>query len=438
MPRMSESPDYRSHLRQIFLYTLAECSIEKAFQRQIDFDRGVLRIMDDLYGLPGYDRVFVVSIGKAAHAMVKALAGKVGRGLGGIVVGAGAPAEMVPGFSYFEGGHPVPNADSVRGATAILRGLNSLTEQSLVIFMISGGGSSIVEKPITNEISLADLIETYRALVLSGAPIADINAIRKHLSAVKGGRLALAAKGARQVSILISDVPENALDSLASGPTMPDSSTVENCYSLACKYGLVEQFPAPVRQLFQQKMLEETPKAGDAAFARSSWWVLLGNSTALRAAAERASMERFAVEVDNGCDDWDYKAAAGYLLEKLRQLRRGVSRVCLLSGGEVTVKVTNGGAGGRNQQFALYCATKIVGENIAVLSAGTDGLDGNSRAAGAVVDGTTVSRACALGFNAETALARFDAFPLFEALGDAIVTGPSGTNVRDVRMLLAY
>ncbi|MFB3916222.1 MAG: glycerate kinase [Terriglobales bacterium] len=435
---MSEATDFRSDLRQIFLRALAECSIEKAFQRHIEYDRGVLRIMEELYGLPGYDRVLVVSIGKAAHSMVRALSTRVGRGLQGFVVGSAVSSEMVPGFSYFEGGHPVPNADSMRGASAVLRSLKSLTEQSLAIFMISGGGSSILEKPISNEISLEDLIETYRALVLSGAPIAEINAIRKHLSAVKGGRLALAADGARQVSILISDVPENALDSLASGPTVPDSTTVSDCYSIACKYGLVERFPPPVRQLFKQRALDETPKPGDPAFANSSWWVLLANSSALKAAAQHASMERFAVEVDNTCDDWDYAKAADYLLNKLRQLRQGVSRVCLLCGGEVTVKVTNGGTGGRNQQFALYCASKIAGENIAVLSAGTDGIDGNSPAAGAVVDGSTMARASALGMDATTALSRFDAYPLFKALDDAIVTGLTGTNVRDLRILVAY
>jgi glycerate 2-kinase len=143
------------------------------------------------------------------------------------------------------------------------------------------------------------------------------------------------------------------------------------------------------------------------------------------------------VEVDNRCDDWDYQRAADYLLDRLREMRKGVSRVCLLSGGEVTVKVTNGGAGGRNQQFALYCAEKIAGEDITVLSAGTDGIDGNSPAAGAVVDGTTVQRAKALGLDPAAALAGFDAFPLFDALGDAIMTGPTGNNLRDLRILLA-
>jgi hydroxypyruvate reductase len=303
--------------------------------------------------------------------------------------------------------------------------------------MLSGGGSAIAEKPIDDEISLDDLIATYRALVLSGAPIAEINAVRKHLSAVKGGRLAQAAYPAQQVSLLISDVPDNALDALASGPTMPDSTSIADCHAIVEKYELLEQFPASVRELFQRHALEETPKSDDPAFVNARWWPLLSNKTAVDEAAVAAAREGFAVEIDNSCDDWDYERTADYLLERVRGLRQKVSRVCLISGGEVTVKVTNGGQGGRNQQFALACATRIAGQNITVLSAGTDGIDGNSPAAGAVIDGTTVARAKEAGIDPAAALSTFDAFPLFNALGDAIMTGPTGNNVRDLRILLA-
>ncbi|MFB3815772.1 MAG: glycerate kinase [Terriglobales bacterium] len=429
--------EYRDVLRRILHRALEDCSIAKAFARQVQYDRGVLRIAEDLYGLPGYDKVLAVSIGKAAYTMAQALAQQVGRTVQGVAAGPTDPERMLPRFEYFRGGHPLPDAGSMRAAEGILRALRSVSEQSLVIFLLSGGGSAVVEKPLFG-ISLDDLIATHRALVHSGAPIAEINAIRKHLSAVKGGRLAQAAGGARQVSAMVVDVPEKTLDALASGPTMPDRTTVEDCYRVVAKYELLPQFPPAVRDLFIRRALEETPKSDDPAFTNSRWWVLLSNANALRAAGQRAAMERFAVEVDNSCDDWDYAAAADYLLNKLRKLRQGVSRACLLSGGEVTVKVTNGGVGGRNQQFALYCATKIAGENIAVLSAGTDGIDGNSPAAGAVVDGTTMTRARERGLDPATALAKFDAFPLFDALGDAIITGPTGNNVRDLRVLLAW
>jgi hydroxypyruvate reductase len=238
--------------------------------------------------------------------------------------------------------------------------------------------------------------------------------------------------------LLVSDVPDTTLDALASGPTMPDSTSIADCYSIAEKHQLLPQFPASVRELFQRHALEETPKFDDPAFARARWWPVLSNKTATDEAGVAATAQGFAVDVDNSCDDWDYQRAADYLLEKLRQLRRTVSRVCLISGGEVTVKVTNGGTGGRNQQFALYCASRIAGEDITVLSAGTDGIDGNSPAAGAVVDGTTMERAKAAGLDPAAALANFNAYPLFDALGDAVMTGPTGNNVRDLRILLAY
>ena len=295
-----------------------------------------------------------------------------------------------------------------------------------------------MEKPIDDEISLDDLIATYRALVLSGATIAEINTIRKHLSAVKGGRLAQAASDAQQVSLLVSDVPDNSLDALASGPTMPDSTTVEDCYRLAEKYDLLKQFPPASRELFERHALEETPKSDDPAFHRARWWPVLTNQSAIEEASVAAERAGFIVHVDNSCDDWDYEKAANYLLEKVRELRKQFSPVCLISGGEVTVKVTNGAVGGRNQQFALGCAEKIAGENLTVLSAGTDGIDGNSSAAGAVADGTTLERARSLGLDARDALVRFDAFPFFKALGDTVETGPTGNNLRDLRILLAY
>ena len=428
----------RDTARAMFAHALAESSISKAFARHLHCERDILRICDDLYDLNAYARVLVVSIGKAGHTLVEALESQVGSRLEGIVATSLEPGSQVHGFRYFKGGHPTPNADSVRAAEAILKSLNVQNALSLVIFMLSGGGSAIAEKPIDDEISLDDLIATYRALVLSGAPIAEINAIRKHLSAVKGGRLAQAAYPAQQVSLMISDVPDTTLDALASGPTMPDSTSVADCYAILEKYALLEQFPQSARELFQRHALEETPNSDDPAFVRARWWPVLSNKTAIEAAGVAATAQGFAVEVDNSCDDWDYDRAADYLLGRLRKLRQNVSKVCLISGGEVTVKVTNGGIGGRNQHFALACAQKIAGENVTVLSAGTDGIDGNSPAAGAIADGSTAERAKAAGHDPAAALGTFNAYPLFDALGDTIMTGPTGTNVRDLRILLAY
>jgi glycerate 2-kinase len=429
----------REAAREMFLHALAEASIAKGFARHVHCERGVLRVCQDLYNLQAYSRVLVVSIGKAGHTMVEALAQQMGAAaLEGIVASSAEPSAQVRGFRYFHGGHPTPNAESIHAAKAILKALEVQTSASLVIFLLSGGGSSIVENPIDDEISLDDLMATYRALVHSGAPITEINAIRKHLSAVKGGRLAQAASPAQQVSLLVSDVPEGMADALASGPTMPDSTSVEDCYQIAEKHELVAQLPRSTCALFERRALEETPKSDDPAFYRSRWWPVLSNQSAVeeaKAAAERAG---FTVHVDNSCDDWNYERAAEYLLERLRQLRKQSGRVCLISGGEVTVKVINDGVGGRNQQFALACAVRIAGENITILSAGTDGVDGNSPAAGAVADGSTATRARARGLDPCAALEKFDAYPFFCALGDAIEIGPTGNNLRDLRILLAY
>ena len=431
--------EVRGVAREIFLHALTESSIRKAFDKHVQLDRGILRVGEDLFDLGSFSRIFVVAIGKAAHSMVEALMTQLGAGVTGIVACSTDPVTQVFGFRYYKGGHPMPNADSVKAAEAILKSLGTHASRSLVIYLVSGGASAIVEKPFDDRITLEDLIATYKALVHSGAPIREINAVRKHLSATKGGRLAKVAAPAQQVSILVSDVPDGATDALASGPTMPDTTSVDECYEIVRKHKLLKQFPSSVREIFDRGQLEETPKHGDPAFDRSRYWNILSNETARRNAVTKAVMHGFAVEVDNSCDDWDYADAADHLLRRLRELRKGVSRVCLISGGEVTVRVTRAaGIGGRNQQFALYCASKIAGEQITVLSAGTDGIDGNSTAAGGVVDGSTLQRASAVGVDLQESLRTFNAFPVFEALGDAVITGPTGNNIRDLRILLAY
>jgi glycerate 2-kinase len=435
----SLNTEMRETARKIFLHALNEASIAKGFARHVHCERGVLRLCEDLYDLQAYSRVVVISIGKAGHTMVESLAQQMGESaLEGIVASSVEPQSQLRGFRYFLGGHPTPNAESIHAANAILKFLDVQTAASLVIFLISGGGSSMVEKPIDDEISLEDLIATYRTLVLSGAPIAEVNVIRKHLSLVKGGRLARAAFPAHQVSLLVSDVPDNTPDALASGPTMPDSTSVEDCYRIAEKHALLQQLPPSTRELFERRALGETPKSDDQAFYRSRWWTVLSNQTAVEQAKAAAEQAGFTAYVDNSCDDWDYEPAADYLLKRLREFKKVSQRVCLISGGEVTVKVTNGGVGGRNQQFALACAEKIAGENVTVLSAGTDGIDGNSPGAGAVVDGSTVARARVKALDVRAAAEKFDAYPLFSALDDVIVTGPTGNNLRDLRVFLAY
>ncbi|HEV7217385.1 MAG TPA: DUF4147 domain-containing protein [Terriglobales bacterium] len=430
--------EMRATAQNLFLHALAESSIDQGFQRNVSCARGVLRICEDLYDLNSYARVLVISIGKAAHSMVGALKTQAGERFEGIIAGPKNSGPQLRGFRYFHGGHPFPNTESIHAASAILKSLESLDSTALVIYLLSGGGSSMMEKPIDDEILIEDLVSTYQVLVNCGAPIAEINAVRKHLSAVKGGQLARAAHSAQQVSLLVSDVPDSTPDALASGPTMPDTTSTEDCYAIAARYNLLKQFPAAVRQLFERRALDETPKSGDPEFNRCRWWTVLSNASLLEHVRTEAEKLGFHAEIDNSCDDWDYLRARDYLLSRLRKLKDKFDRVCLISGGEVTVKVVNGGIGGRNQQFSLSCAAEIAGDCITVLSAGTDGIDGNSAAAGAVVDGTTMERSKKSELDVETYLGNFDTYTFFNRIGDAVVTGQTGNNLRDLRILLAY
>ena len=248
--------------------------------------RDQLRVGHDLYDLQSFAAINVVSIGKAGHSLAQALTEIADRGLHGIISCPTAPGAQVFGFRYFIGGHPMPNQDSFRAAEAILKLLGNSGPDTLTIFLISGGASAIAEKPISPAITLEDVIATYKALVHSGAPISEINAVRKHLSAVKGGRMAQAAAPSHQISILVSDVPENALDALASGPTMPDTTTAADCYAIADKYRL-----APATSCQRASALRAARIAGNSqgrrrSFARSRYLTILSNATALKAAVE--------------------------------------------------------------------------------------------------------------------------------------------------------
>jgi len=431
----------REDALDIFLYALKASRVEPAMERRLRFGDGVMEIDGHRYVLREYGRCLVVAIGKAVHALVSSFLRQVGNDaerFEGIVVGA-KPGRALPlAFRVYQGGHPSPNEASVAAAADVLRTLGSLSERDLVVFLISGGGSAMLEQFLQPGLPLETIAATHKALVESGAPIAAMNAVRKHLSTVKGGRLAGAAAPAEQATLFVSDVPPGELDALSSGPTLPDHSTVDDVYRIVGEYGLMERFPASITEMLRAGALAETPKPGDATFARSHWSVLLDSASLEEAAAARAMELGWSVEIDNSCDDWSAEKAATYLVERLREMRGKRERVCLLSAGEITVRVPEvAGSGGRNQHFALLCAEQIAGEEITVLSGGSDGVDGNSPAAGAVVDGSTVERALQLKHPVTDALAAFDSYSLLTLLGDTVVTGPTGNNLRDLRILLA-
>jgi hydroxypyruvate reductase len=432
----------REDALDIFLYALKTSRVEAAMERRVRFEDGVLRIDGHSYALDRYDRLALIAIGKAGETMTRAFLRQAGDDAGrfeGIVVGPEGIRPLDGRFRVYGGGHPSPNEASVAAASDILATLEEMTERDLVIFLMSGGGSAMVEQFLESKISLAVMQATHKALVESGAPIASMNAVRKHLSAVKGGRLAAAAAPAEQLTIFVSDVPAGELDALSSGPTLPDRSTAEDVYRFAQDYSLSANLPEAIADALARRVLSESPKPGDAIFERSRWSLLLDSVALEEAAAMRARELGWTVEIDNSCDDWSAERAAGYLVERLRELREKHERVCLLSAGEVTVQVPAKatGTGGRNQHFALICSELIAGSVITVLSGGSDGVDGNSPAAGALVDGTTTERAAAADYPVAAALSAFDAHSLLTLIGDAITTGATGNNLRDLRILLA-
>lgn len=425
--------------RHIFAATLNRLDLQCAFARKVARRGPRLTLGCDTLDLSAYRSILTISFGKAAWAMTTALVDLLAPDFAsnGIAVSNSPPAASLLGFTTFVAGHPYPDAQSLAAAEAILTALGQSDEKTLVFFLISGGGSALVEKPLP-ALTLEDLHAVHRVLVKCGARIEEMNAIRKHLSMVKGGRLALAARRAQVATILISDVPEGRPDLIASGPTLPDPSTTEDCYRIAAQYRLLADFPPAVRRLFEERRLEETPKADAPVFSRGRVLLLLSSHDVLHAAHTAAAALGFLPECDMSCDDWDVRTAADYLLERVRELRRqSAGPVCLISGGELSSPVTGTGQGGRNQAFMLHCVSEIANENIAVLSAGTDGIDGNSPAAGAVADGETLARARARGLDPLDYFERSDSYHFFEVLGDAIVTGPQQNNLRDLRLLLA-
>jgi glycerate 2-kinase len=464
----------------IFTGALEACNISSAFDRRLRFEGNVLhRLLPDGSGpaaidLSEYKRVFVIALGKAAGPMLEILLERMKRrkGLRGICASNQLPQKRNWRFRYFESGHPLPNEDSFAAARAALALLRKARKDTLVFFLISGGGSALFELPLDPHVTLDETIEFTQLLLASGAPINEINTLRKHFSAVKGGRLAMAAPEATKISLLLPDVPLRTLDALSSGPTTPDHSTVTDVRELLAKYDLAEKLPASISAFFRRADFPESPgnktrrvtflphkmpwaddtrprhmtsadnmSGEDEAFRDSVYEILLSSHDLVENARALARKAGYHVIVDNACDDWDYAEAARYLLERFHTYRAQHPRFCLVSVGEVTVTMDRTpGAGGRNQQFALACALELAkspGARFTVFSAGSDGIDGNTQSAGAIADPTTVARARAFGFDPEESLAAFNACPLFTAIGDSVVTGPTGHNLRDLRLLIS-
>jgi glycerate 2-kinase len=426
---------------RIFRETLAAINIPAAMEHKLARSGSSIALGTQRINLGGFQSILAIALGKASHAMARGLLNVLADDfpLEGILVAPPGVGGKLPGWSVFHGGHPLPNAESFAAGRAILERLARCDERTLIFFLISGGGSSMVEQPLDPSVTLADLDRLNAALITCGGSIEEINAIRKHLSATKGGRLAAAAPFSTKLTLAISDVPAGEESALASGPTLPDPTTVHDAERIAQRYHLTAKFPPMVRQAFENHSLRETPKRGHAAFDRAYFELLLGAHDLTHAAHHACEAQGYLCICDQSTDNWPIGRASDFLLGELaaHAAANPGHRVAVLCGGELSSPVTGDGQGGRNAAFVLACAPKIAGKAITVLSAGTDGIDGNAPAAGAVADGETIARAGALGLAHDDFERRSDSFSFFAQLGDAILTGPTGNNLRDLRILLA-
>ena len=409
----------RGAAREIFEAALASADPRDAVARH-------LRGLD-----PAYRRIWLVGAGKAAAAMASAAEDVLGgRITGGAINTKYGHAQPLRRIQTTECGHPVPDEAGVAGARRIEALCRDATEQDLVLCVISGGASALLPLP-ASPVTLADKQTTTQLLLECGAPIQEINAVRKHLSAIKGGQLARTAAPAAVLSLILSDVIGDDLAVIGSGPTAPDPSTFAEARQVLRKYGL-EAPPEVMRRLSQDA--PETPKPGDELFLKVRNVIVGSNRQALDAAARRATQLGYRpVIVSHSVEGEAREVAAAYAA----MARQTTGPVCLISGGEPTVTMRGKGKGGRNQEFALAAAIALAdARHIVALSAGTDGTDGPTDAAGAIVDGETLGRAEKLGFSAGQYLEENNAYPLLEAVGDLLKTGPTGTNVMDIQLML--
>lgn len=431
----------REHARVILNAALAAASARAAVARALALDGDTLRIAgEEEVDLRSVERIWVIGAGKAACAMAMGALEVLGERIaGGTLTTKDGHGCAVPRMEVWEAAHPVPDTRGMAGAADALRMARAAGPRDLVLCLLSGGASALWAAPAAG-VTLTDLRTVTDQLLRCGATIHELNTVRKHLSRIGGGWLARAAAPARLVTLAVSDVVGGALDVIASGPTVPDPTTYADALEVLASYEL--QPPSGVRAHLQAgdaEEIEETPKPLDAAFARASAHVIAGNRDALQGAAREA--ERLGYRARIVADDVEGEASSVGeqvgLLVRNTLAERPDGPVALLLGGETTVTVRGHGRGGRNQELALALAMEIEGiEGVLAASLGTDGTDGPTDAAGAFADGGTVARGHAAGLDVRDALRRNDAHPFLHAAGDLIVTGPTGTNVNDLVLVL--
>ncbi len=428
--------------REIFDHALAAVDPHKAVQRSVNLEGPILHLCGRQLSISSRN-VYVIALGKAATSMALGLDTVIGEKItAGVISG---PSMSGQSFSkrwrIFMGGHPLPNQaslDAARCAFSLLEQANA--ERAIVIFLVSGGGSAMIEWPVTEEITLEDLRQANRELVACGAQIGEINSVRRAFSAVKGGGLAKRAPQAKVITLIVSDTNRGDEASVASGPTLPPPKEGPSAIEVIKRYHLDSLLPASIMSAVKQTGMvlpAEQP-------AECSAHVLLDNFTALEAAGAKALDFAFAYAIPNGICEQPIQDGCDLLLSRFLESSRTneESGFCLISGGEFSCPVRGDGRGGRNLETVLRCAIGFdqnknrSRHHMVVLSAGTDGIDGNTPAAGAIADETMIDRARELGLDPNEFLARSDSYGFFERLNDLVITGPTGTNVRDVRILL--
>ena len=441
---MFSLPQLRGDARGIFDAGLTAANPYDAVNRQVIRKGDTLTVAGEPYDLSSYRNVYVVGAGKAAAKMASAveelLRDHISSGIVIVKYGHKLPLSLV---EIIDAGHPLPDEAGVAGTTRIIDLLRRATEGDLVVLLLSGGGSALLPCPV-DEITLEDKIRTTQTLLDCGATIHEVNTVRKHISKIKGGRLARLAYPATLVSLILSDVVGDSLDVIASGPTVPDSSSFADCLRVIARYKLEEKIPPRVRAFLEagaRGEAEETPKAGDPIFQNVRNVIVGNNRTALEAARLRAEELGYNTLALSSYIEGEAKVVAAAHAAVAREIVATGTPIrrpaCVLSGGETTVTVRGKGLGGRNQEFALAAAAAIDGaEGVVILSGGTDGTDGPTDAAGGVVDGTTLQRGRDKGLDAADFLRRNDSHTFLRAVGDLLVTGPTFTNVMDLRLVL--
>ncbi len=455
---MTSLPDLRRAAHEIFVDALAQMDAGRAVRRAVKLQNSSLTILDTNFNLDARPlEIYVIALGKAACAMAATLDQILGENIiAGIISAPPCELKLSERWRFFAGGHPAPNASSLEAAQAAFRVLEIANHSSaLVVFLVSGGGSAMLEWPRDERLTLDDLRETNRVLVSCGASISEINCVRRHLSAVKGGGLAKRAPLASQITLIISDTLAERAADVASGPSLIQRADANAFAQIITAYDFSTRLPPRVLRVLEQAGADDMLDGGEARRdeALRRHYVLLDNASALESAAEAAHVRGFAVGLAHDLVEQDVSTGARALVTRLFDLYRDERAqkrgVCLISGGEFSCPVRGAGVGGRNAETALRCAFAFdvemrkqpfeVGSprSVAALCAGTDGIDGNSPAAGAISDQTTIERARAQGLDAASFLDASDAYTLFDALGDTVITGATQTNVRDLRILLA-